>query len=202
MRLEDDILDNLGRLPNSLTTAYSQTFKTVREELTVREWDLTTKALMWIMCALVPPTQDVWTEMSYWPTPVPMAGSQILFDLCRNLVAWDPQSKRVKFAHLSVNEYLDTMFSSIQTNTMAAARCLSLFEPTASPLTVDFQYYSTNIWPDHVEKCYSPDQAIDETLLNQLRRFFRPPGTPGHGYLDWCKKVLGSSGARRPLELD
>lgn len=189
MRLEEDILENLGKLPGSLTTAYSETFKTMKEEATDREWALTTTALMWIMCARTLLTEELWTEMSYWPKAVPPDGAQILFELCRNLVAWDSQLNFVKFAHLSINEYLDTVFTPIKINTMAAGSCLSLFSPTLIPPGEDFLYYSASYWPDHVEGCYSPEKRIDEAMLNQLQGFMGTPSTPGYGYLAWYQKT-------------
>lgn len=193
MRLEDDIFENLGRLPKSLTTAYEHTFQTMREETTEREWDLATKALMWLMCSQELLTDRLWTEMAYWPKSVPPNGAQILFELCRNLVAWDRQSRLVKFAHLSVNEYLDTVFGLIHTNTMAAQQCLSLFEQSVTTPGAQFLTYASRHWPDHMELCYSRDQEINEDLLNQLQRFLGTSSTTGHGYIRWYQHASASS---------
>lgn len=204
MRLEDDILENLGKLPKSLTTAYEQTFKTMREEATDREWDLAMKALMWIMCSRELLSNELWTEMTYWPKSVPLDGGQFLFELCRNLVAWDRQSKLVKFAHLSVNEYLDTIFGPTQTNTMAARNCLSVFDPTLTPPEAQFLAYSTRYWPDHMERCYSPKQQINEDLLNQLHSFLGTSSTPGPGYIGWYQEesAIWEPTGRRPRMLN
>lgn len=193
MRFEDDILENLGRLPKSLSAAYSQILTTMREESTDREWHVTKKALMWIMCSRELLTEELWTEISFWPMSVPTGGSHILFELCRNLVALDSESMVVRLSHLSVHEYLETTFGPIRTNTMAAENCLSSFDPSHSSPSAQFLQYSASYCVDHMERSYIVGESIDNTLLRRWQLFMGTLSAPGQGYTVWLSYITRRS---------
>lgn len=201
MKLEEDILENLGKLPKTLEATYSQIMEDMMSDGTSREWEITRKALMWIMCSRELLTKEQWAEFSYWPKEFPKDSHHIdtLFELCRNLVTWDSQLKVVRFAHLSVHEYLETKFSSVDTNSMAAESCLLLFDPTNWPgvakLTLlparpSLINYSTLNWADHIESSYSCEQHMSRVVLDRLKLFLGTPSEPGQAYCNWLHGIF------------
>lgn len=199
MKLEEDILENLGKLPKSLTGAYTQILDSMREG-TPREWELTRKALMWIMCSRTLLTEEKWTDFVYWPKGIPENGPNILIDLCRNLVTLDTQSGVVRFVHLSVHEYLESMFDSVDTNSMAAVCCLSVlslaYDPKPedtntepSPIGLELSRYSTSHWTDHVARSHSRDKTMSGLVLDGLNRFMGTPTSPSPMYDAWLSQT-------------
>lgn len=85
---------------------------------------------MWVMCSKKLLSGALWTAMTFWPIPVPADGTEVLFELCQNLVTLDSKLDVVRFAHLSVEEYLESAeFTSVAANSMAMGYCLSQFDP-------------------------------------------------------------------------
>lgn len=198
MKFEDDIRKNLGKLPASLEETYSQIWNEILQG-TALEKEVTRKALVWIMCSRQLFNREAWAEASYWPAPVPIDGIDTLFDLCRNLVIWDHQLDRVVFAHLSVQEYLETrVFSIVDANSIAAEACLSFFNSTTQWTAVDgaiipspaerrFVVYSTAYWADHVESSYDRQQHMSKQLYDLLQHFLGSWAKPGQGYCRWLQ---------------
>lgn len=191
MRFDEDIMDSLGKLPRSLKATYSQILASMREG-TNREWVITERALMWMICSQIPLTQQLWAELTYWPNPVPAAGITTLFELCHHLVTSNGQSKYVTFAHLSVREYLETEFTPEASNSMAAECCLSILDSTALPVVLytrddygTLGRYGSRYWPDHVDRSYQRMEHISRPLLDHLRRFLGSATVPGQSYRRW-----------------
>lgn len=185
-------MDSLGKLPKSLAETYSHILEAMRQG-TALEWDVTRRSLMWIMCSPKLLTKDQWTELSYWPSPVPVDGLDSLLQLCRNLVTWDSQLMVIKFPHLSVQEYLDSLFDSVDTNTMAAGRCLLMLDPVlpgSSKIPID---YAIKYWPYHVDRSYSPGRHLAKDLLDQLNKFLGPPNIASQAFRDWLPKGIRES---------
>lgn len=210
MKLEEDIVENLGKLPKSLVGSYAQILDSMRDG-TPREWELTKKALMWIMCSRTLLTPAKWCEVAYWPTTVPENGSDILFELCRNLVTSDTESEVVRFVHLSVHECLEGTFDSVDSNSMAAVCCLSVLsqeseieqkvtDSTAaesSPIGPELSGYSTHYWTEHVERSHSVDKPMSRLLLDGLRCFMGTTTRPAIPYTTWLGRTR--TGIARPL---
>lgn len=157
---------------------------------------------MWIMCSPELLTKKEWTELSYWPSPVPVNGVDSLLQLCRNLVTWDSQLMVIKFPHLSVQEYLDSVFDSVDTNTMAAGRCLLMLDPVlpgSSKIPID---YAITYWPHHVDHSCSPGRHLAKDLLDQLNKFLGPPNIASQAFRDWLPKGIRESAIEFEFECD
>lgn len=201
MKFQQDIVENLGKLPRSIHGTYSQILTTIRDSANGMEWEVTKRALMWVMCSEELLTERLWTEMTYWPIPVPRGGANILFELCQNLVTLDSRSNVVRFAHLSVQEYLesDRDFTSVAANSMAVIYCLSqlnssefslrninhlaAISPRSSWITPGLNY-ATRRWTSHMERVYDCDPSLDRDVLDKLKRFFLPAS---RAYRNWLK---------------
>lgn len=135
LKRKEEIERNLGKLPKTLEATYSQIWNDIHRSGTtdIDQLEHVRKALAWVMCSQRPVlTPERWAEFTFWPRPAPENGTDVLFDICRNLVTWDKQVNRVIFAHLSVQEYLErNVFTSVDAHSIATESCLSLLsDPT------------------------------------------------------------------------
>ncbi|RPB06631.1 hypothetical protein P167DRAFT_580246 [Morchella conica CCBAS932] len=137
MSIESDVIARLGSLPASLEEAYRDIFihEIDREEGSGKR--LAYLAMMWMLCSAegpLCPEELVMGSVSALRVESPgqpeTIGSDVTIEtilkICHNLVVIDHQLGLVRFAHLSVQEYLEKRLSTEETNTMAAIVCLSI----------------------------------------------------------------------------
>lgn len=136
MSMESDVIERLGSLPAGLEEAYKDIFIRGIDRESGRGKRLAYLAMMWMLCSAGPlsPTELVMGSVS--ALRVESAGScatigndvniETILKLCHNLVVIDHQLEVMRFAHLSVQEYLETLWKEQETNSMAAAVCLSI----------------------------------------------------------------------------
>lgn len=161
---------------------------------------LAQKALMWIMCSSTPLSPDqlvagaviglqLATDHSKTNDDVNL---EIIIQLCHNLVVLDHQLDVVRFAHLSVFEYLEKRgWDTIVTHTMAVEVCIYTLNNPNNWVVPDsfrtdstqFLYYSTEYWPDHFQRCNGGKQS--NKLPKLLREFLGSFGVAGPAYLSW-----------------
>lgn len=192
MKFDDDIMDSMEKLPISLERTYSQILEAIRQG-TTREREVTRRALMWIMSSPNLLTPEQWTGLSYWPSRAPIDGMDSLIQLCRGLVTWDRQLMVIKFPHLSVQEYLDTVFDSVDCNTMAAGCCLLMLNPVLPWSRGILTDYANTYWPYHVGHSYSRGRHFAKELLDRLNDFLGPPQMARLALLDWLPIAIEKS---------
>ncbi|KAL0630829.1 hypothetical protein Q9L58_010321 [Maublancomyces gigas] len=220
LKLVDDIQKDLAKLPATLDDSYSQIWAEILSE-SPHVRGIATKGLMWVMCGRGTFNQETWAEASYYPGSVPKSGVHTLLDFCRNLVVWNEPLHRMIFAHLSVQEYLETkVFNSVDANIMAVKSCLRLvghqqpeidhlqrlpFSHALTPRT-PFALYSIINWPYHVELCYAG--SMGEEILGILQGFLGTFTQPSEEYARWLAvaglvpgEAWGSHKSRMPLSL-
>lgn len=200
LKLVDDIKSDLGKLPETLEDSYSQIWTEIRAD-SPRVQEITTRALMWVLCGRKDLDERGWAVASYHPEPVPSGGVDTLYDFCRNLVV--SGERRMIFAHLSVQEYLEkNIFSSLDANSMAAKSCLmslhNLPDTFEFKVTYGFEdmklteiapfppltMYAIQNWPHHVELCY--DEVMGEEIVGILQDFIGTSTKPGKVYARWA----------------
>lgn len=166
---------------------------------------------MWIMCSYEPLSPDqlvagavLGLEMAL---DSPRARDdrvdlEIIIHLCHNLVVLDQQLDVVRFAHLSVLEYLEKRrWDTVTTNTMAAEVCIyALNDPTTfHPWLSEnrfgkhwmgeegFLFYSTNRWQHHFQRC--GDGGKSEVLAKLLTEFLGEFDRPTPAYVTWFRHI-------------
>lgn len=208
LKLVDDIKKDLGKLPATLDDSYSQIWAEIHSESS-RVREITTRALMWVMCGRGRFNQHLWAEASYYPESVPNGGVDTLFDFCRNLVISNEQLGCVIFAHLSVEEYLETkIFNSVDANIMAVKSCFLAVRRRSAIETREridksrlsyerwnqrrtpFVMYSIVNWPLHVELCGVA--SMQEEILAILQAFLGTSTKPSEAYAGWLRLAEGS----------
>ena len=187
LKTKDAIRKKLGKLPKTLEETYRKIYDTISREDS-EELGVTKRALMWLMCSRRPLSSQEWASVSYWPELADQdTGADPLLEMCHNLVAVDNQSQVVRFAHLSVQEYLEKLddFTVEKTNSMAARFCLSvlLSDDISIPSLLGEAFdYSAGYWMEHASQCTGSQDVLD-----LLRGFLGKPAKPGRAYCNWFR---------------
>lgn len=195
LKTEDAIKENLGKLPKTLGETYSKIYKEVLREET-KDLAFAKKALMWVLCSRRPLSSQEWVNVTYWPERTDeVIGLNSLLELCHNLVVVDSQSQVVRFAHLSVQEYLETLedFTTEIANEMAARFCFSvlLSDEASIPSILDkVSDYAVCFWMNHASKCTG-----SQDVLGLVRNFLGTATKPGRAYCNWFQ--IAMEGAER-----
>ncbi|KAI5796206.1 hypothetical protein FPQ18DRAFT_423767 [Pyronema domesticum] len=173
-RTEGNVKDNLQTLPDTLTTAYDDIYKRIISQKGDAP-QLALNAFRWIQCSYEP----LWAETlldtitvevgrsGEFSRKAPIKANDLL-TTCQNLLILDERLNVFRFAHLSVEEYLETKpeLSKASSHTEIAKGCLSLFCTPGSWVdynnvtTREGQYrdrhlllYSVVFWPWHFSHC-------------------------------------------------
>lgn len=125
LKVDDDIRENLGRLPPKLEELYA----VVYAELTLHHGKLGRSIIentfKWLLSArrTLNSSEFLWAIALNLDTPVV---KENVLDLCHNLVIYDEELDIFRFAHLSVREFLErgSDFSEKSCNALAAENCL------------------------------------------------------------------------------
>lgn len=196
--LEDDVRAELGKLPKDLKTTYSKIFETI---LAYSEQSrlLTMKTLKWIMCARRPlsPAELIMALSVGSTRPLDLDREAIL-RFCNNLVTWDSELDVLRFAHLSVQEFLEeTPCKTADAHAMAAETCLlalCLPNQTTGSLCVwtetgnQVEPYYAEHWGHHIRICGQQSENSNISLLQ--KRFFTSSARPSKAYLEWAARKL------------
>lgn len=116
---------------------------------------------------------------------------ELILDICHNLVILDRQLDVVRFAHLSVLEYLEKRrWDNVSTHTMAVEVCIyTLNDQPSGPSRVreEFLWYATNRWAYHFARC---EQGRASTVLaGGLKQFLGEFDSPSPAYLTWFQNL-------------
>jgi len=150
MKIEPDILHELGHLPRTLAELYSIIYNQIVESGPSSRV-IGERALKWIMVARQPlKTQELISAVA-----VDEFGGQYainkedILNMTCNLLEEDPIMDRFRFAHMSVLEYLESRadYNEVEINLLASWRCLDVLlklEPPSTNVSHNFmlQRYS------------------------------------------------------------
>lgn len=156
MKTEDDVKEELGKLPDGLVSTYQQIYERIQNN--VREAPRAVGALMWIMSAQRPLSPEEWADGVSWALLKPDGNPSklkmpVLLDVCQNLVVYDRQLNVMRFSHLSVREFLEIKSLHLQPAEMAAKACLAVLQ---HPKTLAAQPATrvTKLGPFHLYSFY------------------------------------------------
>lgn len=195
---ESDVRAELGKLPKGLMETYSRIFETI---LAYPEQSrlLTMKTLKWIMCARrhLSPAELI-MAISVGSIQPPNLDKDTILRFCNNLVTWDSKLDVLRFAHRSVQEFLEeTSFKITDAHAMAAETCLWVLclpnqttGPTGTWIKTDNQvesYYAEH-WGHHIR--ISGQQSEDSKISLLQKQFFNSLARPSKAYLEWAARKL------------
>ena len=117
-----------------------------------------------------------------------------LLGICFNLITLDPKMNIVRFAHASVQEFLEAQpeFASYKTNGLVATSCLNFYicscpaklGPGLDP-TEQFYYYSILYWAEHYKAAVMIDEYDD--LLRLVTDFVFNNGEISLSFVGWLE---------------
>ena len=188
IKVEEDLLEELGRLPETLSDLYDRTYEEVLRSAK-HSRSIGIKVLKWLRVAqrtlriseiigAVSVTDD--------GTMMQVTTRDILNMTC-NLVVEDTAVGCLRYAHLSVREYLDTRpeFSDDETHRLLAERCLAAY--MVYYLKDPLSDYAMFHWPTHYRKLSPlPRSVVLHTSLLQF--LFQGSNTSTHFY-QWRNDV-------------
>ncbi|KAI5792038.1 hypothetical protein FPQ18DRAFT_291967, partial [Pyronema domesticum] len=173
-RTEGNVKDNLKTLPDTLAAAYD----VIYDRIIAQKGDapqLALNAFRWIQCSYEPLRAETLLDTitvqvgrsGEFCRKAPIKANDLL-TTCQNLLILDERLNVFRFAHLSVEEYLETKpkLSKAYSHTEIAKGCLSLLCTPSSwddydnIITREGQYrdrhlllYSVVFWPWHFSHC-------------------------------------------------
>jgi ankyrin repeat protein len=179
MKHEEDIIQELGRLPNTLKESYDIIYQRIQDSGLISR-AVAERAMKWLLCALRPlQSPEFIAAISADADGQCLKLSNIeLLDMCCNMVVLDVELDVFRFAHLSVREYLESRegYTKIETHTTALERCIDILvsEPRSlSELKLEqdsiFRPYAILYWPIHCQSVGS-DQLTCKNK-DKVRRF-------------------------------
>lgn len=196
--LEADVRAELGKLPKDLKATYSKIFEKI---LAYPEQSrlLTMETLKWIMCARRPLSPaELIMALSVGSARLLDLDKEAILRLCNNLVTWDSEMDVLRFAHLSVQEFLEeTSCKAANAHSMAAETCLSVLclpNKTTGPTGVwtktgnQVEPYYAEHWGHHVRIC--GQQPENHNIFRLEKQFFNSSAQPSKAYLEWAARKL------------
>ncbi|KAH0536068.1 hypothetical protein FGG08_007034 [Glutinoglossum americanum] len=205
IRYEEDIREELRRLPETLVESYDVIYQTIsnsgRASRMVAE-----KAMKWLICAQRPlKCRELIAAVSVDSEGNCLRSSNDdLLDTCCNMVVLDSELDIFRFAHLSVREYLEGRgdYSLLEAHTLALERCLDVhtfqleMAPSVEPTIEQNRIlvpYANLYWPVHCQN--AENDQLDENLTQKLRCFlFQGDCNPSSLFTKWVSAASESSG--------
>ena len=126
LNTDSDIFDRLGRLPRKLAALYLETYNDMMVHNYEAGQKLIWNTFRWLMCMQRKlKSRNFLAAISQQVSKVPQTFTRYqLLDLCRNFVIYDEDLDIFRFAHLSVQEFLETLpQSSLAVSHSLAAEC-------------------------------------------------------------------------------
>lgn len=185
IKIETDVLEEVGQLPTTLGEAYNQTYERVLN-LARTSREVAMRVLKWLMCAQkMLSERDLIASVTFAHESHFLSSERIL-DICCNLVVLDDQGV-FRFAHLSVREYLETLpaFAAEECNACVLERCIEAYRNTTDHWRHQksgshddiVQDYAMLYWPGHLKASLHPKHG--QALPFVARRFiFDDPNRP------------------------
>ncbi|KAG0643976.1 hypothetical protein HOY80DRAFT_1031491 [Tuber brumale] len=213
LETESDIREKLGKLPRGLFKMYHEIYK----QINMQEGsgpEIAKMTLAWLMCSIRPLTPEelasaieLQLRAKGWSLsgPQPRGNVAALLKTCRNLIVHDTELNVLRFSHLSVREFLETLDGFKDTNNciMATTVCLSLLcdpdiqvgsgserAPAAHGITSrtgdPFFKYAALFWPTHIQNCKNLGIYSGE-VKESLQKFLNPEKQHRWRYERWLK---------------
>ncbi|KAK9773016.1 putative NACHT domain-containing protein [Seiridium cardinale] len=217
LETESAIRDRLGRLPNTLKSAYDEIYHKIQAQ---HKYDqsLANRAFKWVMCARMPLSSEellsairLDPEGESFDVSDEVNESQLLH-LCNNLLVLDSQRRVWRFSHLSVTEYFEQNHWGFYTAHCCVAKvCLKLLIKTSmqpqdgNDYVTDeithqgephgvfrpgnvIQKYSRHFWTYHIQT--QEEQDVDYFLASLLKRFLGSFQDSSAQYRHWLHLVF------------
>jgi len=178
-------------LPETLIDSYGEIYNRIRMQGRHAS-QLALNAFRWVQCSYEPLRSETLLDaitvevdgLGEYSRNYAAMGATVLLKACQNLLILDERLNVFRFAHLSVEEYLETQLLKVDSHTEIAKVCLSLVCASSSWTDYDVALetypgryhdrhlllYSAAFWPWHLNRGEDSCQILDalwETFLSE-----------------------------------
>lgn len=146
MKVDDDVRENLGRLPPKLEELYAAVYAKLTLHHGKSGRSIIENTFKWLLSArrTLNASEFLWAIALNLDSPVDM---ESVLDLCHNLIIYDEGLDIFRFAHLSVREFLEKRsdFSEESCNALTAENCLIHLIATSDSSNAAFSLRKSHI---------------------------------------------------------
>ena len=194
LNIEEDLLEELGRLPQDLADTYAQIFEHVRR-LGPQSRIIAERSLNWLLCQARELSESEFLAAVSMGTEREFGNltkDTILF-ICGNLVMFDRELKVFRFAHLSVREYLETQskFTPGAVHSLGAEMsllvCLNKYTKLAAKHACEFRQYAILYWLYHCRE--AKKSGLGGPLHRLLEDFLHIQEGTNLCYAAWARSM-------------
>ena len=206
LHVEEDLLAELGRLPEDLADTYAQVFEHVGR-LAPQSRVIAERSLKWLLCqagefseAEFLAAVSIGTERESFN----LTKETILF-ICGNLVMFDQELEVFRFAHLSVREYLETQpnFTLSVAHALGAEIslliCLQRYTELTAECARTFRPYAFVYWLYHCREAKKP--GMGSLLYQLLEDFLHVQEGTNLCYAEWARYMHRLRSVDRSIDL-
>lgn len=172
IKVEADLLEELGRLPQDLHDAYEAIYNQLLDS-GKHSKTIGVRVLQWLRVAQRPlrVAEIRAAVLSPKDSSISELTTRDILNMTCNLVVKDTAQDCLRYAHISVLEFLDQRldFTYKEAHRVAAERCLQVYFPAASDPNDDPMIgYANNWWPAHYTKVPWDERCagLRDTLLD------------------------------------
>ena len=172
IKVEDDLLKELTRLPQTLAGMYSLILENI-SQIEQHGRSIAETALKWLLCTFDSSSKTTIAACSAENSGECRTRSvHDVLDVCSNLVIYDEALDEFRFAHLSVREFLESQpgYNSSEANQSVARRSLQSLMSFQLKDSYTILRYATSNWIYHYQEI--EDQRRKEFFEHFAKRFF------------------------------
>jgi hypothetical protein len=198
LKLDDDIRDQLGRNPPALDELYSKVYnKLFEDRREIKRLYITRNLFSWLLCSreMLHTTEmlalvSITPQMARLNRCIPVSKEQVL-DMCCDFIAYDAELDTLRFAHLSVREFLEKLptYDRTWTNCLAADICLQALTPDPAAGIHDSEQFGTYpaiYWATHCQFARDKRRGF---LKPRLDRFLSGESDPTSPIAVWNSEL-------------
>ena len=194
LNVEEELLEELGRLPQDLADTYAQIFEHVRS-LGSQSRGIAERSLKWLLCQARELSEEEFVaaiSIGSERESLNLTKETILF-ICGNLVMFDHELKVFRFAHLSVREYLETRseFTLGAAHALGAEMslfvCLHRYTELAAKHARKLRRYAILCWFYHCHE--AKKSGLSGRLHRLLEDFLHTREGTSLAYDAWARSV-------------
>jgi hypothetical protein len=201
MKLQEDIEKELGKLPKTLKESYNAIYERISGSGPV-SWPVARRAMDWLLCARRPlHTSEFVAAVSVDPEgKCVRLSNKDLLNICCNMLVLDSELDVFRFAHLSVQEYLQGLHNNSVDNANAVVvdRCLQVYlnDQQIEHASVGqhnlLRSYATLYWTVHYQSLDS--QQRRKSLKTSVNNFLFQGSRVSSCFTKWARAVSQACG--------
>jgi ankyrin repeat protein len=200
IKIEGDVLHELGQLPQTLRESYHSNYQRVLD-LSRPSRIIAERIFRWLLCAQKMLNIEELAAAVTFPTESHVLHADTVVDICCNMVLIGHDGN-FRFSHLSVREYLEGLdtYSASQCHFTVLERCLASYLNTAvdwtlhNALDLAIKPYAMLHWVTHCQDAGTP--ATDESLALLVKAFVFGANIEQNttdAFADWVTDIWSAS---------